>query len=111
MTEKTPTADWTRLRKAQLARSTTETRIALVAFELGLSAKELEQFYFVRRSDAKKRHFNHKAFAEKYSVDLYWLWDGELFRHPRGMTRKQTPGASPPRPHQSRRFTDGEDAA
>jgi hypothetical protein len=89
MTKPKQTTDWTRLRQAQLARSTTETRIALVAFELGLSAKELEQFYFVRRSDAKLRHFNHKAFAEKYGVDLYWLWDGELYRHPRGLTIRE----------------------
>ena len=81
-----------------------------MAFELGLSAKELEQFYFVRRSDAKKRHLTTRRSRKSIASTLLALgW--RVIGHPRGMTRKQTPGASPPRPHQSRRFTDGEDAA
>jgi hypothetical protein len=68
-----------------------ERRVALVAFERGLTDRQLEQFYYVNRKGAKKRHFDTKAFAEKYGVDVHWLWDGDLCAHPRGLTRKQTP--------------------
>lgn|SRR5882724_948133 len=44
--------------------ATSETRIALVAFELGLTDRQLEQFYYVNRKGAKKRHFDHHAFAK-----------------------------------------------
>jgi len=78
-----------RLRLAQGCKATTETRIALVAFERGLTDRQLEQFYYVNRKGAKKRHFNTEAFAKKYGIDIRWLWDGELCGHPRGLTRKQ----------------------
>jgi hypothetical protein len=74
--------------------ATTETRIALVAFERGISESEMEQFYFVNRKGAKKRHFNHEAFAKKYGVDIHWLWEGDLCAHPRGLTREQTRNGS-----------------
>jgi hypothetical protein len=77
------------LRLAQGCKATTETRIALVAFERGLSDRQLEQFYFVNRKGAKKRHFDTEAFAKKYDVDIRWIWDGELCKHPRGLARKQ----------------------
>ena len=65
-------------------RSTSETRVALVAFERGIPDSELEQFWYVNRKGAKQRFFNHEAFAKKYGVDIHWVWDGELSRHPRG---------------------------
>jgi hypothetical protein len=89
-----------RIRRARDCRATTETRVALVAFELGLSDRQLEQFYCVNREGAKKRHFDREAFAKKYGIDIHWLWDGDLRGHPRGLTRKQTPksGRLPARP-------------
>ena len=74
----------------QTPQATTETRIALVAFERGLSDSELEQFYYVNRKGAKKRHFDHHAFAKKYGVSIHWIWDGALCGHPRGLTRQRT---------------------
>jgi hypothetical protein len=74
-------------------RATTETRIALVAFERGLSDRQLEAFYYVNRKGAKKHHFDTHAFAEKYGVDIHWLWEGDLCGHPRG-PRKQNRKAS-----------------
>jgi hypothetical protein len=65
-----------------------ETRVALVAFERGISDRQLEQFYYVNRKGSKRRHFNYEGFAKKYDVDIKWIWEGELFRHPRGL-RKQ----------------------
>jgi hypothetical protein len=86
----------TRLCQARNAtRATTETRIALVAFERGISESEMEQFYFVNRKGAKKRHFNHEAFAKKYDVDIRWIWEGELCRHPRGL-KPSKPALPPP---------------
>jgi hypothetical protein len=70
--------------------ATTETRIALVAFERGISAKELERFYYVNRKGSKKRYFDNYAFAEKYGVSVHWLWEGDLCEHPRGLTRQRT---------------------
>jgi hypothetical protein len=90
-----------RIRSARDCRPTTETRIALVAFDLGISDRQLEQFYFVNRKGAKKRWFDHDAFAKKYSVDIHWLWEGDLRGHPRGLTRKQ-PGKGGRRPAQPR---------
>src|SRR5258705_2732353 len=78
------TIDPTRLCQARNAPpATTETRIALVAFERGIPDRELEQFYFVNRKGAKKRHFDHQAFAKKYDVDIHWIWEGDLSKHPR----------------------------
>jgi hypothetical protein len=78
----------------QAPRATTETRIALAAFERGISDRQLEQFYFVNRKGAKKRHFDCEAFAKKYGVDIHWLWEGDLCAHPRGLTREQTRNGS-----------------
>ena len=59
-----------------------------VAFELGLSERQLEQFYYVDRKGAKKRFFKHEAFAEKYGINIRWIWDGDLCGHPRDMRKK-----------------------
>jgi hypothetical protein len=75
---------WTYLSQARNAPSSTEeTRVALVSQELGLSDADLEPFYFTNRKGAKKRFFNHEAFAQKYGVDVHWLWEGSLREHPR----------------------------
>jgi hypothetical protein len=63
--------------------STSETRVALVAYELRLSESDLKQFYHVRRKGAKKRWFNFEDFAKKYGVDIQWIWHGDLCGHPR----------------------------
>jgi hypothetical protein len=68
--------------------SITETRVALVAFEIGISDRQFEAFYYVNRKGAKKRHFNTEAFAEKYGIDIRWLRRGELSGHPRGLCKK-----------------------
>jgi hypothetical protein len=60
-----------RIRRARDCRATTETRIAMVAFERGISDRQLEQFYFVNRKGAKQRHFDVHAFAKKYGVDIH----------------------------------------
>jgi hypothetical protein len=77
------------------APATTETRIALVAFEHGISVRQLEQFYYVNRKGAKKRRFNHEAFAKAYDVDICWIWEGELCKHHRAEAPKaRTPAAA-----------------
>jgi hypothetical protein len=78
-----------RIRQARhhAPKATLETRVALVAFERGISDRQLEQFY-VNRKGAKKRRFDHHAFAKKYDISLDWLWEGDLCGHPRGL-RKQ----------------------
>ena len=87
-----------RLRQArQGSKSTSDSRVALVAFERGISAKELERFYYVNRKGSKTRYFDHHAFAEKYGVDIHWIWDGALCEHPRGLTRQRTRKNSRPR--------------
>jgi hypothetical protein len=68
-------------------------RIALVAFERGLSDRELEQFYYVNRKGAKKRYFDHDAFAKKYGVSVDWIRDGDLCEHPRGLKRQRCPAS------------------
>ena len=67
-------------------RSTSETRIALVSQQLGLSDADLEPFYYVNRKGSKKRYFDYEAFAQKYDVNVHWLWDGSLREHPRHPT-------------------------
>src|ERR1019366_8512465 len=65
---------WERRRKVLNApRASSESRVALVAFERGISAKELERFYYVNRKGSKTRYFDHHAFAEKYGVDIHWI--------------------------------------
>ena len=78
-----------RIRGARQApESTPQTRVALVAFERGLSVRHLEQFYYTNRKGAKRRYFNYEAFAEKHGIDIHWIWDGDLRGHPRDL-RKQ----------------------
>ena len=60
---------FTRLNQARRSRSTTETRVALVAIERGISTKQLARFYYVKRKGGKTRYFDYRAFAEKYGVD------------------------------------------
>jgi hypothetical protein len=64
-------------------RSNTETRIALVSQQLGLSDADLEPFFYVRRKGSKKRYFNQEAFAQNYGISIRWLWDGSLREYPR----------------------------
>jgi hypothetical protein len=93
-----------RLRFARLSqarnetRSTSETRIALVAFERGISDRELEQFYFLNRKGAKKRHFDDEAFAKRYGIDIRWIWDGDLCKHPRGLRKQPRKVSRPAQP-------------
>jgi hypothetical protein len=47
-----------------------ETRVILVASQLGLSEEEIDRFYFVRRKGTKNRHFDYQAFAKKYGVSI-----------------------------------------
>jgi hypothetical protein len=94
-----------RIRQARDCRAPTETRIALVAFEFGISDRQLELFYYVNRKGAKKRHFDTDAFAKKYGVDIHWLWEGDLRGHPRGLTREA------PRKNGRRPAQPGGDAA
>jgi len=61
---------------------------------LAFTDRQLEQFYYVNRKGAKKRHFDSEAFAKKYGVDIHWLWEGDLCAHPRGLTRQQTRNGS-----------------
>jgi hypothetical protein len=57
-----------RLRQAQRGpKSTAETRIALVAFEHGLSDSELEQFYFVNRKGRQEAPFRRARIRKKVS--------------------------------------------
>jgi hypothetical protein len=89
-----------RIRKAQEgARATTETRVALIVAERGLTAKQLAKFWVRRRKNSKPR-FDHWAFAEAHGISPDWLFEGDIRSYPRGTA---------PRPHQPRR--DGEDAA
>jgi hypothetical protein len=78
-----------RIRQARhhAPKATLETLVALVAFDRGISDRQLEQFY-VSRKGAKKRRFDHHAFAKKYDISLDWLWEGDLRGHPRGMTKQ-----------------------
>jgi hypothetical protein len=90
-----------RIRQTQEgARATTETRVALIVAERGLTKKQLAKFYVSRRKNCKPR-FDFWAFAKAQDISTDWLFEGDIRFHPRGT----------PRPHQPRRFTDGEDAA
>jgi hypothetical protein len=60
-----------------------DTRVALVAYQLGLSEQDLEPFYYVSRKGASKRHFHYGKFAEKYGISVDWLHHGYLPAHPR----------------------------
>jgi|GraSoi2013_100cm_1033763.scaffolds.fasta_scaffold224544_2 hypothetical protein len=51
--------------------------------------EELEQFYYVNRKGATKRHFDYHAFAKEYGVSESWIFDGFLPEHPRGLGRQR----------------------
>jgi hypothetical protein len=75
---------FTRLSQARQSRSTPEARVALVAFERGISTKQLGRFYFVKRKGGKNRYFDYRAFAEKYDISIDWIFAGFICEHPRG---------------------------
>jgi len=60
-----------------------DTRVALVAHQLGLSDQDLEQFFYVRRKGASTRHFHYEKFAETHGISIDWLRHGYLPSHPR----------------------------
>jgi hypothetical protein len=75
-----------RIRQTQQgARSTMETRVALIIAERGLTKKQLAKFYLSRRKNSKPR-FDYWAFAEAYGISKDWLYEGDLRSHPRGTT-------------------------
>jgi hypothetical protein len=92
-----------RIRRAENgAWATTETRVALIVSERGLTKKQLAKYWVRRRKNCKPR-FDYWAFAKAQDISTDWLFDGDLQGHPRG---------TPPRPHPgSRRLRDDGDAA
>ena len=58
-------------------KSSGETRLALFIAERGITEAELKPFYRTCRKGAKPR-FDYRAFADKYDIDLDWLWEGSL---------------------------------
>jgi hypothetical protein len=90
-----------RIRRAKKgAKATTETRVALIVAERGLTEKQLAK-YWVRRRKNCKPLFDHWAFAKAQDISTDWLFHGDIRSYPRGIA---------PRPHQSRRLTDGDAA-
>jgi hypothetical protein len=64
-----------RIRHAQKsARSTLETRIALIVAERGLTEKQLAKY---ARKNCKPR-FDHWRFAEDQGISTNWLFDGAI---------------------------------
>jgi hypothetical protein len=52
--------------------------------------EDLEQFYYVNRKGATKRHFDyHASFAKEYGVSESWIFEGFLPEHPRGLGRQR----------------------
>jgi len=80
--------------------STTETRVALVVAERGLTGKQMAKYWVRRRKNCKPR-FDYWAFAKAQDISTDWLFEGDIRAHPRGAAL---------RPHQSRRLTDGDAA-
>jgi hypothetical protein len=75
---------WQRLGNVRCApKSSSETRVLLIANERGLTEKQLQKFYFTRRKGSKP-HFDYQLFANKQKISLDWLFDGDLTAHPRG---------------------------
>jgi hypothetical protein len=73
-----------RIRKAEDgAWSTTETRVALIVAERGLTEKQLAK-YWVRRRKNCKPWFDHWRFAEDQGISPDWLFEGDIRSHPRG---------------------------
>jgi hypothetical protein len=90
-----------RIRKTEEgARATTETRVALIVAERGLTEKQLAKYWVSRRKNSKL-WFDHWRFAEDQGISPDWLFEGDIRAHPRGTA---------PRPHRSRRLTDGDAA-
>jgi hypothetical protein len=75
---------FTRLNQARQSRSTSESRVALVAFERGISTKQLARFYYVKRKGGKTRYFDYRGFAEKYDISIDWIFAGFICEHPHG---------------------------
>jgi hypothetical protein len=71
-------------------KATTDSRVALVSQQLGLSDADLEPFYYVNRKGSKKRYFDYPAFAERYGISVDWLRDGYLPAHPRNLEPLKT---------------------
>jgi hypothetical protein len=90
--------DCSRARNAPPA--TEVTRVALVSHQLGLSERDLEPFFYVRRKGSKHRFFDLARFATEYSISLDWLYHGYLPEHPRHLkplrkgrrAKKRVPG-------------------
>ena len=92
---------WQRLGNARRApKADMHTRVLMIVNERGLTQKQLQKFYFTRRSNSKP-HFDYIAFAEKQKISLDWLLDGTLALHPR------TPA---PREKRPRHLADGDAA-
>jgi hypothetical protein len=80
--------------------STDATRVALVSHQLGLSERDLEPFFYVRRKGSKHRFFDLARFATEYGISLDWLYHGYLPEHPRHLkplskgrrAKKRVPG-------------------
>jgi hypothetical protein len=90
-----------RIRRAENgAWATTETRVALIVAERGLTEKQLAKYWVSWRKGSKPR-FDYGAFAEAQDISTDWIFDGDIRAHPRGTA---------PRPHQPRRLTDGDAA-
>lgn len=66
-------------------KATKESRLALVAYQLGLPKADLKPFDFLRRKGSKTIHFDYDRFAEKYGISIDWLWHGYLPEHPRNL--------------------------
>jgi hypothetical protein len=94
-----------RIRKAEKgARATTETRVALIVAERGLTKKQMAKFWVRRRKNCKPR-FDHWAFAKAQDVSTDWLFHGDIRAYPRG-TAPRPPGAIP-RDEELRQFVRG----
>jgi hypothetical protein len=73
-----------RIRKAEKgARATTETRVALIVAERGLTKKQMAKFWVRRRKNCQPR-FDHWRFAEDQGISPDWLFEGDIRSHPRG---------------------------
>lgn len=68
----------TNIRRAP--KSDLHTRCALIVAERGLTKKQLEKFYKVKRG---REYFDYFLFAQNQQVSIDWLMDGVLSLHPR----------------------------